>query len=442
MRSQLLVERDQTERVLTRDPLIILKKGIWIFFFLWIFEGALRKWFLPAFSMPLLIVRDPIALWLIIMALRRGLIKYNGYLFSITMLGIISFFLALFVGHGNFWTAVYGTRTLLVYFPIIFVIGKIFNHEDVLEIGRVLMLLAIPMTILLVLQFYSPQSAWVNLGVGGDEKGAGFGGALGYYRPPGTFSFTNGTTCFYSLVAPFVLFFWINQEKINRALLIAATAALVIAIPMSISRGLFLQVAVSVTFFLIAISSRPRYLKMIGFATVFIVGAIILLSNLSFFSTATAAFTSRFEGANEYEGGLVHGVVGNRFFGALLEGISGFANNALFGIGIGSGTPVGVQLIGVNQAAIMADFEWIREVGELGVLGFFFILFRVSLTLRIAVASYRHLRTNDLLPWLLASVGLLVVSQGQLHQPTALGFVGLVGGLWVASMRAKSIKSS
>ncbi|WP_133269036.1 hypothetical protein [Segetibacter sp. 3557_3] len=412
-----------------------LKRGIWLFLFLWIFEGALRKWFLPALSEPLLIVRDPIVLALIIIALNRGLLKFHMYLFLITMIGSISFFTALFMGHGNIFTAIYGVRTLLLYFPLIFVIGNVFDQEDVVKVGRFLLTISAPMTILLALQFYSPQSAWVNRGVGGDEQGAGFGGALGYFRPPGTFSFTNGTTCFYSLVAPFLIYFWLYQKRINKLVLISATGGLLVAIPLSISRGLFLQVAVSILFLILAIYKNPRLLTKVLFGAIIISVAFKILSEVSFFETASDVFSSRFEGANQHEGGLVKGVLGNRFLGALVRGVESSVDNSMFGFGIGSGTPLGVKLLRNNKVALLADFEWMREVGEMGVLGLFLIIYRVVFALKLSILSFRKLNNNDLLPWLLMSVGILIVAQGQLHQPTALGFVGLTGGLWLASMR-------
>ena len=36
-----------------------IKKLIWAYFLLLLFEGALRKWFLPGLSQGLLIIRDP-----------------------------------------------------------------------------------------------------------------------------------------------------------------------------------------------------------------------------------------------------------------------------------------------------------------------------------------------------------------------------------------------
>src|SRR3546814_1990531 len=44
----------------------LLKQGIWVYFILLIFEGALRKWVLPGLATPLLVVRDPVALLLLL----------------------------------------------------------------------------------------------------------------------------------------------------------------------------------------------------------------------------------------------------------------------------------------------------------------------------------------------------------------------------------------
>lgn len=417
------------------DPLYKLKIGIWVVFLLWIFEGALRKWFLPFLSMPLLIVRDPIVLWLIIMANKKDLLKYNIYLTGMTIVGSFCFIIALFLGHGNVFVALYGARTLLLYFPLIFVIGRVFDQKDVVRLGRMLLVISIVMTVLIGLQFYSPQSAWVNRGVGGDEAGAGFGGALGYFRPPGFFSFTNGTTCFYSLVGPFILYFWLNPTLINRNILILATVSLIAAIPLSISRGLSLQVGVSVFFLLIAVVKKPKHLIRIIMSAFLIILVFKIFSNVGFFKTAAEAFTDRFEGANETEGGLVEGVFGERFLGQLIKAVIGSGDKSFFGAGLGIGTTLGAQLTHDNSVVLAADYEWMREMGELGLMGLFVIAIRVGLTFKIAMASYSRIKNNDLLPWLMASLGIIIVVQGQWHQPTALGFCGIVGGLWLASFR-------
>lgn len=414
-----------------------LKIWIWLYFFLWVFEGALRKWFLPALSTPLLLIRDPIVLLLMILAIRRRLLRINIYYSGMLALGVISILTAVFWGHGNILVALYGARTMLIYFPLIFIIGRVFDKEDVIKMGRFILWISLPMTLLVVLQFYSPQTAWVNRGVGGDEAGAGFGGAMGFFRPPGTFSFTNGTTCFYSMVAPFVIYFWLSQKNISRTILLAATAGLIISIPISISRALFLQVGLSVFFLAVAVSRKPKYLGRIMLATAVLVVALALFSNVRFFKTATDAFTNRFDDANKTEGGLVKGTIGNRFFGSLVTGVTS-SSNSILGYGVGSGTSVGASLLDYDGIVLQADFEWIRNILELGILGLFLIAFRVGLATKIGLASYRKMRKNEILSWLLMSVGFFTLVQGIWAQPTSLGFCSLITGLWLASLKNRN----
>src|SRR5438552_13164248 len=187
-----------------------LKAAIWLYFFLLIFEGALRKWVFPSLSNPLLVIRDPIAIWIFITARNKGYLKFNPYSFFMIMVGVIGIFTAVTVGHGNFYVAAFGARIYILQFPLIFAIGKIFEWEDVVKMGRAMLWISLPMTVLIGLQFYSPQDAWVNRGLGSDTAGAGFSGAMGYFRPPGTFSFTTGVSLFYGFVAAYIFYFWLH----------------------------------------------------------------------------------------------------------------------------------------------------------------------------------------------------------------------------------------
>ncbi|RYY07702.1 MAG: hypothetical protein EOP43_02475 [Sphingobacteriaceae bacterium] len=404
-----------------------------MYFLLLIFEGALRKWFLPGLATPLLVIRDPIAIWLVIKCWQRGLLPSSIYLNGMVIVGVISVFTAIFWGHGNLFVALYGARILVFHFPLIFVIGKIFNIEDVIKIGKATLLITIPMTVLIALQFYSPQSAWVNRGVGGDMAGAGYSGALGFFRPPATFSFTTGTTSYYSFVACFVFYFWLNTNRINKLVLILATVGMFAAIPLSISRGLFFQNGVTLLFTLLAVSRKPKYLSKILVAAVVVVGLLAVLSQAGFFNTAIDAFTSRFTNASETEGGL-KGTLGDRFLGGLVGQFLDSSDQPLFGYGIGMGTNVGSMLLAGKQTFLIAEGEWGRILGEIGpILGLLIIAIRVAYSIKVTLASYLQLSKNNLLPWLLLSFGLLTLAQGNWAQPTYLGFSIVTAGLLLAS---------
>ncbi|MEP6749983.1 MAG: hypothetical protein ABJB86_19750, partial [Bacteroidota bacterium] len=322
----------------------LLKMGIWLYFLLLIFEGALRKWILPFLSTPLLIARDPLALWLVLLSWREGLLPRNKYVSYMVFFATVGIITTIFFGHGNAGVAIYGARILLFHFPLMFVFAAIFDRDDVIKMGKITLLIAIPMTLLITAQFYSPQTALVNKGVGGDTDGGGFEGALNFMRPPGTFSFTNGVTLFYNLVGCFVFYFWLNPKGVNRKILIGVTLGLCASIPLSISRGLFFQVALTLVFTLIAVSRKPKYAGKMIFA---IMGGFVVfafLSQTSFFQTATEAFSARFETANRVEGGL-QGVLIDRYMGGMFGALADSENKPFFGAGMGMGTNVGAMML-------------------------------------------------------------------------------------------------
>jgi hypothetical protein len=424
------VGNSQQNKPTVKDPNHRIKQMLWVYFLLIIFEGALRKWILPFLSSPLLIVRDPIALYLIVLANQRGMI-YSGYAKSMIVVGIISLFTAMAFGHGNLGVALYGARILVLHFPVIFIMGKYFNFDDVIKVGKVTMWIAIPMIVLVTMQFYSPQSAFVNRGVGGDESGAGFSGAMGYLRPPGTFSFTNGNSLFFSFVAVFVFYFWLSGLKINKLSLIGATVALMASIPLSISRTLLFTTIVSGIFTLIAVSRKPKYFSKVLGAAIGIIALFMIVSQLDMFKTASGAFMARFEGANESEGG-VESVLVDRYLGGLLTALKSAANQPFFGYGIGLGSGLGAQIFGIPRP----EGEWATITWEMGVIfGFVVIIVRMGFSLEMLIAGYKLLVKGNILPWILLSFLLLNVPQAQWKQPTSLGFGILIGGLQLASMR-------
>ncbi|WP_321826398.1 hypothetical protein [Maribacter dokdonensis] len=413
----------------------LLKKGIYIYFLLLIFEGALRKWFLPSLATPLLVVRDPIAIILIVMAWKNNLFKVNIYLVAVFTAAILSFIATLLVGHANITVATFGLRILIIHFPLIFIIGSIFDYDDVIKLGKVVLAISIPMTLLIAIQFYSPQSALVNRGIGGDIEGAGFDGAMGFYRPPGTFSFTNGTTLFYSLSACFVFFFWLSKEKINLLLLITATFSLLVSIPVAMSRGLLFGVAITAIFVFFTLIKSPKFLSKIVSITFISLIIIAILSQTYFFEKATEAFTSRFDSASKVEGGLQGTLIG-RYFGDLIGAFTDNHNLPFFGNGLGLGTNAGSQIITGDRSFLIAEGEWGRLIGEMGILlGSIIIVTRLSICIKLFIHSFRAIGNNNILPWILLSFGLLSIPQGQWAQPTALGFSTVIGGLIIAGLR-------
>ena len=412
-----------------------IKIGIWLYFLLLIFEGALRKWFLSEFANPILLIRDPLAIWLILQAYRNKISFINNFLFYILAITIISFVITLFFGHGNFWVDLYGARIFIIHFPLIFIIGKVFTKEDVVLVGKCLLWLSIPMAVLIIAQFFSPQTAWVNKGVGNDINGGGFSGAMGYLRPPGTFSFTSGTSSFFCLVGVFVFYFWAVSSEISGLLLLVSSIALFISIPFTISRSLVFQILITFGFVLFGLNRLKSEKSKSFIFVLFVIFLLFALSSFDFFSTGIEVFKTRFDRANEAEGGI-ESVFLDRYLGGMINALYNSMNQPFFGLGLGYGTNVGSTILTNKAVFLISEGEWGRLIGEFGPLfGIILIILRLSITASLCRFAWKSLRNQDILPWIILSYAIFIFPQGGLSQPTSLGFCVLVMGLLIASLK-------
>lgn len=428
---------------LTADaPYRTERKLLWLYLWLLIFEGALRKWFLPGLQQPLLLVRDPIAIYLVCIGLQRGWIR-SGYAKTMMVVATISLIFSMAVGHHNLIVGLFGWRIYFFHFPMIFVMAKVLTREDLLKMARFILYLSIPMTVLVIMQFYSPQSAWVNRGIGGDMKGAGFGGALGYFRPPGTFSFTSGYVGFQAIVGCLLMYYiTINSalcknDRLPKWAMIVMAGCYVISIPTSISRTHFFQSAVFMLFlFIAALRSNKLKSKYIKFLLIGAIAFCFLMAT-GLADTQFDAFIERLDSANEAEGGT-EGVLGNRYAGSFLRGLFNF-DLPVFGYGIGLGTNFGARFLGGNMYSFgfNAEEEWSRVTGECGlIIGWIILLVRLFFSLDIWKKAYRLLvKHMDLLPWMLSAGVLLRVVNGQWAIPTDLGIA-----IWIGGMAAAAVK--
>lgn len=410
-----------------------LKIAIWLYFFLWIFEGALRKWILPGLATPLLIVRDPIAIYIIYRAVNSDLKFMNGYIVISFIITVLSFIITLTFGHGNMFVGLYGARIMLLHFPLIFIIGSVFNKEDILKMGYAFLWINILMSLIVYFQFISPQTAFVNVGLGG-EGSSGFSGALGYSRPSGTYSFITGLTFFYVSVSVYVFYFWLSKEKCSRILLIASTVALIFAMPLTISRGTVMGVLVVGFFAIIGATTSFKKIFKIMLIILIFVGLIIILNNTtSIFSLGTEVFLTRIDNANE--GGSIKDSIFLRMYDNFKDPIVDLLNKPLFLGNLGMGTNAGAQMLAGNRTFLISEGELGRLAGEQGlILGGLLIGLRIVLAIKLLLTSLKLPKEDKLLPVIFCGTALLAIAQGQWAQPSVLGSAVIVSGLLIASI--------
>jgi hypothetical protein len=411
---------------------------LWSYFWLLIFEGALRKWILPGLSNPLLVVRDPICILAIVIGWPYLFYSVARF-WVLSIWGISSFALiaGVLAGHGDVITALFGARILFLHFPIIFLFGAVFSREDIWKFARFTMILALPMTILIAAQFSLPPEHFLNIAPGG-EGTAAFAGALDKMRPPGVFSFISGLANFYGLAAAFWAGWLVCGPRPMPIWFWPSATAMIIALPLSISRTvLFLYLLVS-TSTLLAIFFIGRKLQAILIAVLTIPILFVAISQFSIFRESTEVFIARWENAEETEGDGIGGILANRIGGPILESFHMAKDVGLLGKGIGLSTNVGSVRATGERAFIVAEGAWPATIGELGpLLGITFLIWRLTLAIRLFILAYVQALQKNMLPLILSGVVLSGVVLGQTSQPTNLGFIVVCAGFMLAACNCR-----
>ena len=145
-----------------------IKKLIWAYFLLLLFEGALRKWFLPELSQGLLIIRDPLVIWIYYLSYAKEVFPLNNkYLKKCLQWVVLSIVISFLLTQAHIFTIMYGARTNLLHFPLIFIMARVLTWEDVINYGKAFLLLALPMTWVVAQQFQADAEDIMNVAAGG-----------------------------------------------------------------------------------------------------------------------------------------------------------------------------------------------------------------------------------------------------------------------------------
>lgn len=428
-----------------------IRRLLWLYLWLLIFEGALRKWVLPGLSNPLLLVREPVALLSLYWAWPLlGKRHWQRWLQPLFVIGPLAFLLAISVGHGDLFTALYGLRELVLHLPLIFVFASVFDRSDVIRIAWVILWLTIPMTILIVLQSNQPDLHILNIGVGGIGT-ASFDGVVGRSRPSGTFSFITGVASFFTLAAAslFIVLYNTRIRGGGRLISIVAAMALVVALPVSMSRSLlagYAMVLVAAVAALLLGGAKlwPLFVSLVGLAL-----AISIATTIPAFQDTSEAFIERWENAAASSGDIRaevgdSGVVAGQLQGRVLPGLTtpfeNLGNLPFQGYGIGMGSNVGAQRLGLDGFAL-GEGGWEVNLGELGlVLGLSLVFWRIALATWILNLALQAAIRGNQLPLILAGCSLYYLMIGQLSQPTGLGFIVVQAGLTLAACNTRTLR--
>lgn len=402
---------------------------LWLYFVFLLIEGALRKWVLPSWSNPLLLVRDPIAAAILFFANRDGFLPVGGSLRGLQLLafafiGLAALQLAIGV---PLLVLLFGLRTYFLHPPLIFIMAAVLSARDVRRFVIAVTVCALPIALLMAQQFRSGPGAWINRGAG--EGGMQILTSLGRIRPAGPFSFISGPIQYFAMAFACLIALHFSRAHLTKFLLLGGWGSVLLAAAVSGSRSLVaglvpVGLALVAGFFI-----RPSLVG--GAFRMAATGAAVAMVVWTFgvVREGVDVFNMRMEES----GGTAEMM--SRSGSSYDLAASAWTSAPLLGVGLGVGTNAVSALLGQSPFQV-GETEWMRVIYEAGpVLGLAYILWRLWLIVELARWSVRAAAIGNLLPITLLGAGASAIAVGQWGQPTSLGFAVWVAGLSLAAAR-------
>jgi len=397
-------------------------------FLIIVFEGSVRKWVSSASSLPLILLRDLLALMTIVYAWRHGhlrrLRKISTAMLAWSCLVIGWGLLQLVAGQSTPIVFVIGLRFWLLYIWFAVAAAAAMNETDYrasLMAAALVMLLLAPLA---VLQHYSPPGARINTQIDGDEESV-FVAVLGVVRTTGTFSFTSGYATYMTMVAPLV-FGILGARKRSQFQLLFAIAVFVAFVSGALVSGSRTAVITSGGMLGAYLVGRLLFSKArnkVGAALAVLVAGGLTGAFAYVFRDAIGVTQTRFEQASAAED------FGERVLTVLFGEPWVYDLMTWVGYGVGFGSNLATYVrTGSADVFALAEAEGGRILMEAGLLGFAYIAVKYVV---LALGTLRSLKisisTNSpypLLVWLTTS--LAVVSCPSAGQLTANALLGIM----------------
>lgn len=407
---------------------ITSRQLVYLYAALVILEGAIRKWLAPEALNPLVaIARDPIALVLLWQGWQRGLLQPSWLrsLWLITSLGMaIGGLLSLYSTSVPLSLWVYGLRTNLLHLPLILIIPGLLEREDLDVLLRRLLRLSLPIALIMLWQYRSPLSSWINRGA--FEGVTQIIAVADKVRPPGPFSFITGAAEYFALINAYIAGCLFDRSLKNGAIFYGLFAT-ILALSVSGSRLMIATLGVVWVGSVVVHQMRRLRLPNTRMTLTFlgVGGALVMLLTLTPVGTLInegwSTTSDRLETANNTDGGVL-----SRFISTVSVPEDILWRTPIFGHGLGLGTNFGAKTISGKVGFALAESEVQRVILESGlILGGLFLLFRFCLGAYIASRAWWALGQGQQLAISLFFANLTTLLFGQITRPTSMGFVVL-----------------
>jgi|TARA_B110000285_G_scaffold214648_1_gene260246 hypothetical protein len=406
---------------------IFLKNFFLLIFFYILFEGAVRKWFLPNLILEITLLRDCIVIYGILYSFKNGIYDKSNWqenvIFFWTILVVVWAFVQFLIYQNNYKIYLVGFRGWVLYFWFALMFLNAFNKDTLDLISKTILLSIIPIGLLSIVQHFLPITHALNVQSGLEAfPGEGiFTVTSGIPRTTGTFTFVSGFTEYMKFITPFFVYFIDGAYKNNLSKKIKVTLILIFFLTCLTSGSrttiMFASIIMFCYFLYVAKNSKEKRIATYIFWTL---GLGIV--GLVFFKTAIDATFERFVTAASGENSYY------RIFVTIFGTSEAWEKFTFLGKGIGAGSNLSQSYVG-NQVFSLGEFESTRNLREGGALGLLFLLFKVFFSIIILLKSYKISKSsNNILPFffsLYVAQQILMASTTSNLSSHAFTFLGL-----------------
>jgi hypothetical protein len=389
------------------------------FLVLAVVDGALRKWVMPGQSMVLFVLKDVVLIGALgLYALHRSPLRLPRPVegtwlpLLVGLYGYVVLLQAFNFTQPNLAVRVLGIKAHLGYLPLLVLMPALLSRLRRWSAEQLLLgymgIVALPVMLLGLYQFFQPTSAWINRYVGGTESVVGL---AGHPRITGTFSYISGMTAFMFFNTMLGVGLLVGGMMTRRRWIMWAGAVFVglcvIVLPMAGSRGpVYFSVLMTAGVGVVLLQRR-------GGGSSILLGLALALGVAGLVATQTnvgegwEVLQSRVETVDDTEG---------RVEGLLMGPFRGIKQAGVVGYGVGSlhqGAPRLVPGTASNSSWVSAGYVEngvMRIIFELGAIGWFVLL---ALKVTIAWMAYQALRrARSVFEF---AVAVPALSKGMLH---------------------------
>ena len=375
--------------------LVYWRQAVFAAMLLLIFEGALRKWALPDAQAALYLAKD-----VLLIGAYAGFAFTKGFAAPGARAQPFVVLLVLSAAYGvlamlnpalpSLTLAAVGWRSYFLYAPLLFLVPHLFNSLDDLDrLLRRYALVALPVAVLGLVQFYSPIDSELNALVQHDPADRGTAAAFGQFhnraRVAGTFAYVSGFGAYLVAVAFLVLALLANRRWRfgGNVTLYVGLLIIVAAMFATGSRGPVYSLIAAIAAYSVVTAFAGDLSATAAVRAC--LGAIALAAGIwAFLPEPAGAFQYRAYAAED---------TFSRVVSPIVEPLAIAEEAGFFGFGIGAAHQSAAFLTGSPYPwwtrGIVAEAETSRVMLELGVPGFVLVfVFRIAIALYALHAAF------------------------------------------------------